>query len=565
MVQRWGWCLACLYLCVQTLIAVPQEQGMIMTSLRVACSRFNYSLEVVSVDSVSVANSIHGEEDSIGAMLDRHESTTYVVFYSSQPINSHRVDAAVTTRPWWSLAFIGTDEQGEHLVVVQQVSAQARHMLELMAQRSYKPAEACERTPLLVSIHEDNTWGNRYYNIASEYFDENYIGLIFHIFIKTRTFGPPPVIYFASPREECLDIVNKWNCLFLSATNCTVPMQLENCADKTCMPDHWTHGIYTTASSSGVFVNETASSSFMAAYKKTTASTERGLKQSVSTPPFTALHSNALAASILTSTTGFKSRRFDDLQSSIYYNGFATRFNANFRAKLDAIVGQFRRSFNPVFTPSAQCIAVHVRMDDRTPKAGVDITQWCNKCAKFDPADTQQTIRKDFDDSKEGCRHLYSDWMDMGCLSPLPFGLATFDHFINASIVLNPDVENIFVLTDDFGWVRRQIALSGGSFTAATLASHSAGSEGGTAVHSPVVLRNKYKIHVFPVRPNHRQYTVQAAEDFWASLVLAQQCSGFVGHFGSTVTSMIFRTMCYYHDHRFLQCPPVYDISARAY
>lgn len=46
---------------------------------------------------------------------------------------------------------------------------------------------------------------------------------------------------------------------------------------------------------------------------------------------------------------------------------------------------------------------------------------------------------------------------------------------------------------------------------------------------------------------------------FQASLHAAQQCSAFIGHFGSGVSSLFYHAMCVEHSGRYGICPPGYD------
>jgi len=46
---------------------------------------------------------------------------------------------------------------------------------------------------------------------------------------------------------------------------------------------------------------------------------------------------------------------------------------------------------------------------------------------------------------------------------------------------------------------------------------------------------------------------------FQSSLHAAQQCSAFIGHFGSGVASLFYHAMCVEHGGRYGACPPAYD------
>eukprot|EP01036_Dinobryon_divergens_P025313 gene25313-33844_t len=101
-------------------------------------------------------------------------------------------------------------------------------------------------------------------------------------------------------------------------------------------------------------------------------------------------------------------------------------------------------------------------------------------------------------------------WMNMGCNKPMPFGAATLDHYLNASRLLLSGNRNVFVMTDDPQWLQSE---------------------------------ERMNIFSLPIRPNHRSGTFNSSVDFWASINMARQF------------------LCYFHDHTFAHCPPLFDIS----
>lgn len=135
----------------------------------------------------------------------------------------------------------------------------------------------------------------------------------------------------------------------------------------------------------------------------------------------------------------------------------------------------------------------------------------------------------------------------MGCFSGLPFGAATLEHYINASKVVLPSNRNLFVLTDDEPWLKPELERYRARVLMGSIPKHEA-----------------FNIIAYPAGEGHREASSDATVDFWASIKLAQQCQGFVGHFSSTATLLVFRSMCYRHgNHNFLSCPPAFDIGAQ--
>lgn len=53
---------------------------------------------------------------------------------------------------------------------------------------------------------------------------------------------------------------------------------------------------------------------------------------------------------------------------------------------------------------------------------------------------------------------------------------------------------------------------------------------------------------------------MESGVHLFASLELARQCSGFVGHMGSGATMMFYQYMCVQHNGLRFVCPPKYDL-----
>jgi hypothetical protein len=518
----------------------------------IVCPRLKYQCMVATADiDITPTSNAVINPSLLSNVLNEHDEkgTTFLVVSSKAAIDGSTVDRALMDKPWWTIDntnnFMAsstsspTPDSPAYIYIFRRVPTALRSLFSIMANRSYTNPATCAQRPLLISVHEDNTWGNRFYNIATEYFEETYMDCAFTIYIKRRNYGAKSVIYFANGEHECKHTANKWECLFLPLSNCSIPTQFLECTQKECGPEHWTYGIYTNATSSGRYVTDAEKASFVNSLvdtKRLQALNPQAFREVEHTLPkyeFTAMHSNALPEAITEASTVRIKKQMSEIAHSAFFNGFATRFNSEFRGRTHSLEHKFRNSFDPPFEPLTKCVAMHIRMDDRTPPPGTDIIDWCNKCAKFaddgDAAGNPRTrTRVDFESRPGGCD--YSSWMDMGCLSALPFGLATLDHFLNASIVIDADIENIFVMTDDMNWVHQQLAKYGISKGIQDGASVSAGSDNQATIRKrPVVIRDKYKLYIYPTRPNHREYTLEAAEDFWTSLRIAQQCSGFVG------------------------------------
>lgn len=55
-----------------------------------------------------------------------------------------------------------------------------------------------------------------------------------------------------------------------------------------------------------------------------------------------------------------------------------------------------------------------------------------------------------------------------------------------------------------------------------------------------------------------------ASAEFWGSLLLAQQCEGFVGNLASMASKVMQLSMCFHSNDRFMHCPSTFDLQSFA-
>ena len=75
-------------------------------------------------------------------------------------------------------------------------------------------------------------------------------------------------------------------------------------------------------------------------------------------------------------------------------------------------------------------------------------------------------------------------------------GAVTFDHYMNASKIVLPNNNNVFIMTDDPQWLKNEIE------------------------HRK---RNRMNIFSLPPRPELERGSYNASVDFWASITIARQ------------------------------------------
>jgi hypothetical protein len=445
-----------------------------------------------------------------------------------------QLDKALAERPWW-WAEIELQTEYQFLVILQHTPRQLSEYLGAIAKREYPSPEQCASSYLETSNHAGDTWGIRW-TVAYESSKAVAKGAVFHIHVTNIQGGRERPTYFTG-ENDCAVYKNKWECLFLPTTNCTLPNALTSCTDtNTCYPGNL--NLYSSASSAGtrLDVDDEKKKEMLQL-----AASKRNIPPlpSVNMGKFRVFKPQKIPELISLETAEIQERNsFLMLEDYQYYLGIGTRFNSFFRMKLQRIGSHLRYSFDPPFLESSECVALHIRQDDRNIPGVADLDDWCNKCSIMDP--NSPTRRQRY---KDGCPDYdNTDWFDKGCASRLPFGKATLVHYINASIALNPKITNYFIMTDDINWLHEQ-------------------KKEHTALLNKLYAERGIRLLPFPVRPEHRRMALQGAEDFWASINIARQCSAFVGHFGSAATQIIYRSLCYRSNNNFAQCPDIFDIA----
>ena len=446
-------------------------------------------------------------------------------------VNLGELDNFLTPRPWWTVreqphSLISSSTQQS--IVLQRLPAKSLDSSRFIAKINF-PSDnlTCQSRPAFVSA-QTGTWGNGLLNMQGQY--AHFARAVF-IPLSTQSGNKNDKVFLAD-ESACPDIVNKWECLFLPPTTCPWPDIMTNCHSQGCLPID-DRGFLSSASTSGVVIKQTELSeklnSFPAPDKSQTVVAGTVYHSS---DPYT----------VSPATSKTTSRGGGEVLESHFLYGVATRFNHRFRELVQVLIDDFRSTRTPAFHPNMSCVAVHIRRDDRA-LPGENMFDWCKTHTILNAKGEMKETGRWIDGS-----HLSSgQWMDMGCNKKVPFGAASLEHFLNASRVLMPENRNVFIMTDDPKWLKTEARKY-----YATRRHH-----GG----SRTSLTDTMNIFTPTIRPNHRGGTFNSSIDFWASITMARQCQGVVGHLGSAAFLVIYNNLCYFHDNRFFECPPLYNIA----
>lgn len=424
-------------------------------------------------------------------------------------------------RPWWRFQQWLKIEQ-EEVLVLDRAPVSYESDLRDLIQSHYIPSSQCSSKHMDAIYVGSDTWGNRLL-LLNTWVSGADINSVQGIISLGR-------VNFVE-ESECKE-VNRWNCLFFRSTNCntpTVALSVTN-NDK--------RGFYYPATESALLATTPPEKAPRPSHGSVTAKVydiDIVNGQVSSSPP---RHAG------------------QDANPVIRTYGILTRFNVKFSQQVQRQINDFRHSFSPPFDPNVSCVALHIRRNDRSIRHmdGPQIKEFCASRSKYDENTGQLLVdeSKKWHDEKGPMSH--GRWMDLGCHLKVPYGAATFEHFFNASLILDPDIKNIFVMTDDRVALAKDITqLTGKSIDVnASAASH---------IHFQHKGVNVYN---YAASLKHRDRTMDSSAEFWSAIRIAQQCKGFVAyHESSAAAKMINLNMCSYHDGQYKSCPSLFNFAVR--
>lgn len=344
-----------------------------------------------------IAESIEAEDEItslfLGKILSPYESEgrniSYVVLQlqrnQSVPDLDRELDAYIGDHPWWIVDlqpykwFPWRNE-----IILYMSPPNIRRHFQAIAKHQFQDHISCSQLPLHVSNLDGEQWGNRIINVHLQW--KNYMQTIFYVFSASNN-GDGDHISFAE-HSLCPDKINKWECLFIPLSNCTLPKTLTQCRERGCLPAPWGAQFYTNASIDGVIVAESDEDAFIANFS--VKLTKNEILNSNDCIPVVAMRS--MNPQVVTpESTEVRTACVSNEMQVVFTYGFHLRFNAEFRSRIAHKMFEFRSSHHPIFNPVRACVAAHIRMGDRNIK-NVDIMEWCKNCTVI-----KEDIGKDFD------------------------------------------------------------------------------------------------------------------------------------------------------------------------
>jgi hypothetical protein len=511
-----------------------------------------------------------------------------VIEYSSVNyyLISNLVDEFLVSRPWLfisnesfpsSLNLTHSETHHHYSLSVDRYHQNYEPFLYHFGLIQYPDEETCQKTPMI--LNRNNPVHPGWTGVLSMYiysiFELPYAITAIYVSQSNKVNENTG---FIDSKDDCPNHKNKWECSFLRSTNCSLPLFLTNCSKINCIAEIPESNFYF----SSLYTNFTNSASHIMHSEenlefdglKTLSQLPRNEKQSLyssktplarNPPPLTYRlppadsdhqillnekkqqhhhHKSSL------SETGYVA----DISAAaevetppplplltmgnreFLYEQYFTRPNGFYRYKINELLQQFYSLHS--LNSSSRCIAAHIRRGDRS-LYGMNMTSYCDK----------------------------GGHEDYGCRS-VPFGIVSLTSIINkAKLLVSSKVKTLFVATDDPLWFENEKqhlmkAIEEGNPEFAPYKGWNL-----YTLPPPVPLTNiEAKLNDPEAYDNYIQEVRSTAGTksgvyFFSTFKLLSQCEGFVGHFGSGVSWMLYRSMCYKHGNRYMGvCPPGYDV-----
>jgi hypothetical protein len=445
------------------------------------------------------------------------------------------VDKFLIPRPWWRPVKETYPWQKHAKVefVLERCREDWENYFRYLAAVHYPSKEGCSNSSMLVgrSACEHPGWfsvlsfykitsGGHPYSIQAIYYPE-----LVDRQHQTNT--------WISKKDCPAEVTNRWTCSFLPTTNCTLPKYVTKCNKNECNNEQ-NDGfslILDRADPSGAKVPQDKLSS---AGRDAPPHFPHHLANAQSVPYFY-VSAPANHSYIATYSRSRDVLNLIDATTAVYIHQFLVRRSFFYRTRIAEMISTFRASTSPYFNATSSCVAVQLRRGDRAIPAHVDPMEWCYNASHKLPCDGGY------------CNP------DLGCSENggIPFSAINLSHVVEkVPILVGNHVKNIVVASDDPDWLKIQIAImkkKAPEWNFYTLpAPKSAQVEAGS---EPLPGYNYMRA----------RGGTESGTFLFASIELASQCEGFMGHMGSGSTMMYHQSMCVAHAGLRGVCPPTYD------
>jgi hypothetical protein len=502
---------------------------------------------------------------------------------------SKTVDQLITSRPWFSV----TEEEFPQLlssrttfrIVLDRFHSSFEDYFKLLSLVQYPDQLTCDSTPFMLNRKLAHPGDSGWASITHMYFileEEIPFGIV-HFYVTRSNFLNESNGFISSP-SDCPHLKNKWECAFLPTTNCSLPSFLKDCHSRDCIqqfPDSQYYSVLFSnySDSSGNYLSREKNETEFLRIKQL-GTLPRNSGQAKAALDYNSQQQRFSLTYLVPATYDAARDKLlrDPLSMKEVFNEqFFLRKNSFYRLKIqEYLLKEFyprfpsfqspkeRRNFSePRERRSFHCIAAHIRRGDRTV-FGVNMTEYCSTHKQHE---------------------------DAGCNSKVPFGTVSLPQLVEKAKSLLSNKQfidekknkkknkkfTLLVASDDPLWLEEQKELFDQQQKKEKSENESDNSTSDWEVATVFPSKQFNLSSLFPKNSpsirsekDYQKYIWHIRTDagttsgvyFHAMIELVQQCDGFIGHFGSGIGWMLYRSMCYRNNLGMALCPPVYDLRS---
>lgn len=458
------------------------------------------------INQDSIVKLFEGEETEARPIRLKNKDLSYflvVNISSSLSINElHQtyqlVTKFLTVRPWWQVRQLPMRHVPQ--VILELVPKLVEQSSRAIVSNNFPSLDACQKRPIYLRT-SPGSWGNDimvnlqiFYELFPSAVHMTYMTQTGNVTNEGDRFG------YTEP-HHCPNMVDRYLCVFMPISNCSVPEIVTSCHDSDCIKE----GLYLIPPQSNQKQRERSPKSvplkrvyreddpvlrevdfwkfyprlfpkhgapdslslhmLTTSWSLTNATVEdEKIARQVGNDyhylnwvfavfyrpnPYLGLHIQELLAEFYTPRPeppnhSTKGSNLEPAHAEAHSQTVSNTANSSKTLKFPVV----QHHFGP-WSLNNRCVAVHIRMGDRI-LPNTDMIQWCQNHTDKTKTGEDVAIGKWID----GETNIeYGHWADMGCSFRRPYGNVTVEAVVNASLILQPEIKDLLVFTDDHDWL----------------------------------------------------------------------------------------------------------------
>jgi hypothetical protein len=435
------------------------------------------------------------------------------------------VDAFLTPRPWWYVDVEPFDwnyhSNHAKLLVLKRFRSDVEIIYRRFASNQF-PLLCSEKMMRFDFRDKIDSLGRYFYDLGYSFssFPDHAITVLVPFVVDSS--ASDGIIYL--DQDACPHQRNKFQCIFLCPTNCSIPSEVINSAVNNQKPPHF---IYSAASVHGTPIPHDKYHALIVG---------KSANHDMHTYP--ELNVTQYTASKDSERGYFVQNKAKNTRHELFTYGLFYRLNYEFRSYVSEYFYAFQASQKKKFPVNGDCVAIHIRRGERIREDGLvregqDARDWCRTHQRLANGSCWNEVTNEVILDNSYC----SEFETNGCHSATPYAAITTADYLRAARIINNRTNNIVIITDASDAVQSDL----------------------DDIHDE---RNT-SVFLVPTPHSHRAKSTANGVAFLAAIEIVSQCSSFLGHSASAVTMFMLRVTCAkrFGIPGYERCPNFYDFG----